>query len=69
MRVDGTSGVRIRAIISSLKAWGNYQDKIREYKDKLVEAEMEHDIKKTKYWLDNIKMTEAEIGEFLDIEV
>lgn len=61
--------MKVRAIINVMKAWGNYQNKMTYYKSRLEEAKRDDDLRAQKYWSEYIKMTDAEIGEFLDIEI
>ena len=62
-------GVRVGAIINVNKAWTTYQNKLNFYRGKLVEAQIEGNTDKIKYWQDSISMTEVEIGEFLNIVI
>ena len=60
-------GIRVGAIINVIKAWGNYQDRLKYYRGRLVESQAEGNVNDEKYWDDSVKMTEAEIDEFMNV--
>ena len=62
-------GIRVGAIININKAWNAYQAKLAFYKKKLDEAQADRNLESINYWQNSISMTEAEIGEFLDIVI
>lgn len=62
-------GIRVGTVVNIMKAWGSYQSKMAYYKSRLIQAQVEENKKDVKYWNDTIKMTEMEIGEFLDMVV
>lgn len=62
-------GIRVGTVVNIMKAWGTYQTRLKYYKDRLNEAEKNNDTKKISYWKDTISMTEAEIGEFMNVVV
>ena len=60
-------GIRVGAIINVMKAWGTYQDRLKYYRDRLALAQAEGNANDEKYWDDSVKMTEAEIDEFMNV--
>ena len=61
--------IRVGTVVNIMKAWGTYQERIAYYRSKLAEAQAEGNEKEINYWGDTVKMTEMEMGEFLDVVV
>lgn len=59
--------IRVGSVINIMKAYGTYQTKLKYYNLKLEEAQKVGDEQGIKYWGDTIAMTEAEVGEFLNV--
>ena len=61
--------IRVGTVVNIMKAWGTYQDRLAHYRAELARAQAENNIKDINCYKDYISMTEAEIGEFLNIVV
>ena len=61
--------MRVGTVVNIMKAWGNYQKNLSYYKECRAVAKANNNVKEEVHWDNYIRMTEMEIGEFLDLEI